>query len=237
MNNREMITVGNLPHWYVPGAPHFVTFRLAGTLPNQAFTALKEKKEKLFDKPIPAGMTPGQYRGNIHKQLFADYDRFLDEPGSIDWLSRPDVAALMRRALYFHNGKKYHLFSYCIMPNHVHALLQPIVAERLPTADDWSGECGEQADDSSPLSGIMHSLKSYTANEANKLLKRSGQFWQHESYDHWVRDHDEFECIVRYINWNPVNAGRIDKPHRWYFGSSHDRYLHDGAEEGCLPLV
>ena len=53
----------------------------------------------------------------------------------------------------------------------------------------------------------MHSLKSYTANEANKLLRRTGQFWQHESYDHWVRDEDEMERIVAYINANAVKAG------------------------------
>ena len=41
------------------------------------------------------------------------------------------------------------------------------------------------------LSTIMHSLKSYTAHEINKLLKRSGTLWQSESYDHWLRDEDE----------------------------------------------
>ena len=37
----------------------------------------------------------------------------------------------------------------------------------------------------------MHSLKSYTADRANALLGQSGQFWLHESYDHWVRDTDK----------------------------------------------
>lgn len=42
-----------------------------------------------------------------------------------------------------------------------------------------------------PLGVIMHSLKSYTANESNKLLKRSGAFWEAESYDHVIRDERE----------------------------------------------
>src|SRR5207247_9218850 len=64
----------------------------------------------------------------------------------------------------------------------------------------------ELPDARSPLASIMHSLKSYTASKINAILKRSGQFWQHESYDHWVRDDDELARIVEYIAWNPVKA-------------------------------
>src|SRR4051794_10991634 len=54
----------------------------------------------------------------------------------------------------------------------------------------------ETPDSRSPLSRIMHSLKSFTASCANKLLSRSGRFWQKESFDHWIRDIDELERIV-----------------------------------------
>jgi len=43
--------------------------------------------------------------------------------------------------------------------------------------------------------------------EANLLLGRTGAFWQHESYDHWVRNEREFNRIVAYIEENPVSAG------------------------------
>jgi putative DNA methylase len=75
----------------------------------------------------------------------------------------------------------------------------------------------------------MHSLKSYTAHKANDLLGRSGPFWQHESYDHWVRDEKELEGVVKYIAWNPVEAGLVKQPHEWYFSSAHDRFLQDGS--------
>lgn len=57
---------------------------------------------------------------------------------------------------------------------------------------------------------IMHSLKRYTARESNRLLGREGQFWQHENYDHVVRDEAELNRIVRYVLNNPVNAGWIE---------------------------
>ena len=92
----------------------------------------------------------------------------------------------------------------------------------------------ERADAGSPLSAVMHSLKSYTAHRANELLGRSGQFWQHESYDHWVRDEEELERIVNYIAWNPVRANLVQEPHRWFFCSAHDRFLRDGSSCGYL---
>ena len=92
-------------------------------------------------------------------------------------------------------------------------------------------------DGQSPLARIMHSLKGYTAGEANKVLKRSGQLWQHESYDHWVRDDEELERIVDYIAHNPVKAKLVEEPHQWFFSSTHDRFLHDGSKSGWLGFV
>lgn len=80
----------------------------------------------------------------------------------------------------------------------------------------------------------MHSLKSYTAKAANTLLGLHGSFWQSESYDHWVRDEEELERIVLYINHNPVKAGLADRPHLWPFGSARDRFLQDGYQNGAL---
>ena len=97
-------------------------------------------------------------------------------------------------------------------------------------------EPGEIADKDSPLSAIMHSLKSYTAHEANKLLGRTGPFWQHESYDHWVRDEGELDRIVAYINANPIKAGLAARAHEFLWCSAHDRYVHDGNESGWLDL-
>ena len=122
------------------------------------------------------------------------------------------------------------------MPNHVHVLLQPLDKELAtrPNAKLADRDRDEQADTMSPLAAIMHSLKSYTAHKANELLGRSGQFWQHESYDHWVRDQEELQRIVDYIAWNPVKANRVKEPHEWFFSSAHDRFLQDSS---CLGFL
>jgi putative DNA methylase len=188
-------------------------------------------------------MSQAQHRERIHKQFFAAYDRYLDHTCEIDWLARPEVAAVIRGNLYHHNGGKCHLMAYCVMSNHVHVLSQPIEEETregqarllVPTAEEWYSD--EVPDTRSPLASIMHSLKSFTANEANKILRRSGQFWQHESYDHWVRDDEERERIVDYIVWNPVKAKLVEEPQQWFFSSAHDRFLHDGSKSGWLGFA
>ncbi len=229
----EAITRRNLPHWYVPGAVHFVTYRLADTIPIAALQRLRRQRDGLLGRPAPKGVTLYEHKARAHKLFFAAYDRFLDCGGTIDWLAAPAVAAAIRGSLHYHNAGKYRLLAYCVMPNHVHALFQPSDPIRVPEPREapLGDEC---ADALSPLAGIMHSLKSYTAHKANGLLGRSGQFWQHESYDHWVRNDDEVERIVNYIAWNPVKANLARRPHDWFFSSAHDRFLQDGAETGCL---
>ena len=116
------------------------------------------------------------------------------------------------------------------MPNHVHILIQPV--ERIQIED--VNFFGEVADSRSPLTQIMHSLKSYTANQANRVLNRSGSFWQTESYDHWVRDLAELERIHAYIQANPVKAGLCERPEEWLFSSSHDRFEIDQSTCGFV---
>jgi putative DNA methylase len=233
MTAREHFSRRNLPHWFVPGAAVFVTYRLAGTIPVAVLSDLREKWERRLRQPPAEGQSPAELRAHCRKGFFADYDRYLDTPGDIDWLTRPPVAAMVRENLYHHDGAKYHLHAHTVMPNHVHVLLTPLIDEPAGRSVD-EAEIGERADSRSPLSAIMHSLKSYTANRANELLGRSGQFWQHESYDHWVRDPDELERIVRYIVHNPVRAGLAARPFEWFWSSAHDRYLRDGDESGWL---
>lgn len=57
--------------------------------------------------------------------------------------------------------------------------------------------------------------KGYTAVAANRLLNRSSPFWEHESYDHFVRDEAELNRIRRYILQNPVKAGLVESAEAW----------------------
>ncbi len=89
------------------------------------------------------------------------------------------------------------------MTNHVHAVVKP-----LPTVT------GEDAGYHT-LSSIMHSLKGYTSFKCNRILGREGEFWAHESYDHWVRDAAEWKRIIAYVLNNPLKAGYVKHWQDW----------------------
>jgi REP element-mobilizing transposase RayT len=121
-------------------------------------------------------------------KLFSEkVEKYLDAGAGACWMQRDDVAEIVAGALLHFEGARYRLAAWCVMPNHVHTVVQP-----LPGYE---------------LSGIVHSWKSFSANEVNRLIRRAGQLWQPESYDHLIRDEDDFQRQVAYVLNNPVRAG------------------------------
>jgi REP element-mobilizing transposase RayT len=95
------------------------------------------------------------------------------------------------------------------MPNHVH-----VVARIFPTHQ---------------LAEVLHSWKSYTAKEANRILGIRGSFWQREYYDHLLRDDAEFERAVKYVVENPVKAGLKGWEWVWVRGQGARATAGEGA--------
>lgn len=193
----------NLPHIQPPGAGLFVTFRLAGSLPKEVIEALFAEEVALERRLVT--MPKGPERDRLvyleQRRLFGRWDKALDtNPEGPHWLSNPTAAAQVAESLRFLDGKRYDLDCYCIMSNHVHMVLTP-----LPT----------ETGDYHALQDIMHSLKGYTANHINPLLGREGAFWQHETYDHYIRDPDEWLRIRWYVLNNPVKASIVADWRDW----------------------
>ena len=82
---------------------------------------------------------------------------------------------------------------------------------------------GRISDSTYRVTKILQDLKKYTARKCNKLLNRSGSFWQHESYDHVIRNEEELNKIVEYILNNPVKAKLVENPYDWKW--SYYKYL------------
>jgi len=188
----------------------FVTFRIANSLPKQIVVLLMEEREQRV-KIINTEKNTKKRKEMLDKErqrYFGHFDEYLDRvKESPRWLSDPEVAEMVAEAIKYQDGKQYVLNAFCVMPNHVHMIIDL-----------------EQSNAS--LYRILQKLKSYTAIQANKILYRSGVFWHHESYDHVVRDGLEFERIVWYILQNPVKAGlcKIWEDWKWsYVKPEYDR--------------
>lgn len=102
------------------------------------------------------------------------------------------------------------------MPNHVHIVFIPVV-ERDLSRSSPSSLSDINIAQQFPVTDILRKLKGATARECNELLKRTGQFWQHESYDHVVRDSKALKRIVNYVLNNPVKAGLVSSPEVWKY--------------------
>ena len=57
------------------------------------------------------------------------------------------------------------------------------------------------------IEDILHSWKSYTAKEIQKLTEESGAFWQRGYWDRLMRSQAHFDRCMRYVEENPTAAG------------------------------
>ena len=128
-------------------------------------------------------------------------------------MADPAVAAKIAENLHRLDGDAYRLDAFSVMSNHVHIVFKPFVSEsEFLTLIRWDGI--SSIDQYPGLSKIMHSLKGRTARECNLVLGRAGTFWEHESFDHVIRQ-GKFDKTVRYVLNNSVTAGIVNYWEDW----------------------
>ena len=178
---------GHLPHWERESGTYFVTFRLSDSLPQSVFDKIVERHQLL-----EAAKRSGLKLLLTQEKLVAEYSpkkiqEYLDTGKGACYLRDLKIAALVADALRYWDGERYRLMAWCVMPNHVH-----VVFRLLPEQE---------------LAHVLQGWKSYTARMANRILGRTGAFWQREYFDRLIRDGEEFERAVEYVMSNPEQPG------------------------------
>jgi primosomal protein N' (replication factor Y) len=119
----------------------------------------------------------------------------------------PAARAKTLEACHFWHGKRIKCLAACIMPDHVHLLVQPLPVQ----------EAGKKGVHS--LTELLHSIKSFSAHEVNKVMKRSGPVWMDESFDRMIRSEADLHKTWDYIWNNPRQIGLIgpmeEYPYIW----------------------
>ena len=180
------IYVQILPHWRQAGATYFVTFRLDDALPASKIhelQVLREEWERQSSAPLTSE-TQEKIAGKMTEQL----EDWLDQGFGSCVLKDPDVSEKVVTRMHSGNGDCYELGCYVVMPNHVHAVIRPLV----PGDHD--------------LEDVMKIWKGGSAREINQHLKRRGTLWQRESYDRIIRDEEHLWSVIQYIGRNPAKA-------------------------------
>ena len=112
--------------------------------------------------------------------------------------------------------RRYELFAACVMPDHVHLLIQPMVKEN---AADGSAVFFS-------LTEILHTIKSFTAHEINNIENEKGSLWEKEWFDRYTRSDRDLEEKFNYITGNPWNSGVVTEdeayPWVWFPGCDQD---------------
>ncbi len=163
----------NLPHIQPVNTTLFLTFRLAGSLPEEVLIRMAEERRMIERTRKEDDEKFQSHLGELSRRHFATIESWLHKASiGPTWLADARVADLVVEALHYPDGSHYRLDVYSIMPNHVHAVFVPLAQSSVPKS----------------LSSIMHSLKRNTAKRANEILNRSGAFWEHESFDRYIRN-------------------------------------------------
>lgn len=176
---------GYLPHLDAGNVLQSITFRLGDALPDKV---IARWKEELAGKP------------DHEQELREQISRYEDAGHGSCVLRDPPCAAIVQNALLHFDGDRYRLLEWCIMPNHVHALIH----------------CPKGA----ILGDLVKSWKTHSAKEINKILGRSGSLWAVDYHDRYIRDEVHLANARSYIRRNPVKAGLCEKPEDWPWSSA-----------------
>ncbi len=201
---------GRLPHWEKDNATYFITFRLADSLPGAVLDRIASERESILNlaRQQSRELTSSEHQ-HLKRLTTVRIEQYLDSGAGACALRVREIAKVVAETLLLFDERRYRLFAWCIMPNHVHVVVRIFPDHHIPD--------------------VLHSWKSYTARQANRILSRRDSFWQREYFDHLLRDESEFERAVKYVLENPAKAGLKDWEWVWMRGQGARATAGEGA--------
>lgn len=107
------------------------------------------------------------------------------------------------------------LCGYVLMPDHWHALL----GVQYPLT----------------ISRAVQDMKWIAARLLNRRRQTTGQVWQHQFWDRFVRHGKELAARFEYMHLNPVRKGLAQRREDWRW-SSYNNYSLDRARVAACPI-
>ena len=124
------------------------------------------------------------------------------------------------------NLRRYTLYAACVMPDHVHVLLEPGIKETTAEGSVFFS-----------LGEIFHSIKAHTARQINRAAGRSGPVWEEEWFDRMIRSERDLQEKFDYILRNPFDAGLDEEGiYSWvWFPGIEQADAASGRRADCTP--
>ena len=205
---------GYLPHCDFPDLVQFVTFRLADSMPDSRrgewahWLDIEDDREK-------------------RKKL----EEYLDRGVGECHLRDVRVAKIAEDALLHFHGDRYELLAWCVMPNHVHVLVDVKMTPLWKMIQNWKVRVENQTRRAT-LAERRAPSRQVSAANTNEPRRCSALQWQREYWDTYMRDEEQERKAVRYIESNPVKAKLCRTATEWLFSSAR---LRDEYQQLVLP--
>jgi hypothetical protein len=137
-NIERIFYTRNMPHIQPYDATFSVMFRLAGSLPLAVIEQLRKERDE-YCKYVLGFLDPMRrnklLQHHAEQQLRKFHDLLDSATSGPRWLEQAPLATIVAKALHYWDGRAYELLVYCIMPNHVHAILSTGSASTIPLPD------------------------------------------------------------------------------------------------------
>lgn len=126
------------------------------------------------------------------------------------WERRPlfrksPLAEIMETKLAEYRNKGFYLVhSYVVMPDHVHVIITP--------------------GDTTSLEKAVQLIKGGSSHEFGKAAAHKFPVWHAGFTEHQIRDSEDYEAHVRYIEMNPVKARLAARPEGYPYSSARGKF-------------
>jgi putative transposase len=129
----------------------------------------------------------------------------------------PENAEILIETLLRHRDRKvYALHEFVVMPDHLHLLLTPSAATSLEKA--------------------MQFIKGGSSHQIGKTRNQKMEIWQVGFHDWTIRDYNDWQAKVEYIDTNPVRAKLVQRPEDWPYSSTSGKFTLDPIPDKYLQL-
>ena len=150
----------------------------------------------------------------------------------------PEARQIIFDCLLHWKDRRYELYAACVMPDHVHLLIEPQIK-----GNEVEGET-----EFFSLKEILHTIKSFTAHKINELQDSHGPVWEKESFDRLIRSERDLQEKFEYITRNPWDAGIIqpNEEYSWVWWPRREsvsaetatrRAAELGTPAACAPQI
>ena len=195
----------DIPHWDYSESKQHITFRLSDSLSTNQLLELKKQADN--NPPLKRSY-----------YLNRSIEEWVNRGMGTCILRIPEIAQAVVDSLYILNNKRYQLFHWVVMPNHVHVLLQLFPNTPMSIIlNSWKHFTSERFDE---ILLNFKNTKRFNTDYIDRIMNTfQGHYWMTDYWDVMIRNKRHFNLETNYIAQNPVNAGLVQRPEDYPWSS------------------